>query len=294
MIRTAAVVSLLTVGPAFAGDSVMWGEQSLNGALRVMQAVPGRDPVLVHRLPPDDDRRHEALEASAERFALTVSTARRRSDDSLTINAVATGGPFKGPLGRFGCESVTATDVDGDRIAVAGGCGIAIHAPGGVTAIPADEVRDVALAGRYLAWTGDELVVHDLVTGATALRLSRPLLVEVALQPDGVVVFSSGSERRQHVAWAAPGTPGVARVDTAARFDGLRVADGRVLYERRTGRREGRRVLMLRSLRDGTARRLARFTARRSRVGDLDLTATRAAWGVRPAGRHMRIVVRAL
>ena len=33
MIRTAAVVSLLAVGPAFAGDSVMWGEVGLNGAL---------------------------------------------------------------------------------------------------------------------------------------------------------------------------------------------------------------------------------------------------------------------
>jgi hypothetical protein len=83
-------------------------------------------------------------------------------------------------------------------------------------------------------------------------------------------------------------------LDAAERLEDLRAAGGRVLYERRSGVREQRRVLVLRTLSDGTTRRLARFTARRTRWGDLALDARRAAWAVAPAGKRMRIVVRDL
>ena len=43
--------------------------------------------------------------------------------------------------------------------------------------------------------------------------------------------------------------------------------------------------LRLRSLADGSARRVAFFPERRRRVGDLDLDATRATWVTRPTGR---------
>jgi hypothetical protein len=78
-------------------------------------------------------------------------------------------------------------------------------------------------------------------------------------------------------------------LDAAERLDDLRAAGGRVLYERRAGVREQRRVLVLRTLRDGTVRRLARFDRRRHRRGDLDLDPERAAWVV-----NNRIVVRDL
>ena len=290
MIRTAAVVSLLAAGPTFAGDSVMWGEVGRTGALRVMH-----DGDLVHRLQPMENRSLDALEASSERFALITSTARRTRNDTLTFAIRASGGPLAGPVeplrGPCGSRSLA---VDGDRIAVASSCGIAIHAPAGVTTLDVGDVQDVALAGRYLAWTGDDVVVHDLETGTDVIRLSvRGPLDEVAVQEDGAVAFSYGVERRR-IAWAAPGTPGAVVLDAAPHIDDLRAAGGRVLYERRGGPREQRRVLLLRTLSDGTVRRLTRFTARRSRMGDLALDARRAAWGVAPAGKRMRIVVREL
>ena len=288
MIRTAAVVSLLVAGPTFAGDSVMWGEVGRTGALRVMH-----DGDLVHRLPPTARNRNlEALEASSERFAFTVSTTRRIDDDTFTVMIRARGGPFNGPVEPLGpcAESIA---VDGDRIAVGSPCGIAIHSPAGVTTLDVGDVHDVALAGRYLAWTGDDVVVRDLETGADVVRMSARelragLLDEVAVQPDGTVAFSYGAEGHR-VAWAAPGTPGAIVLDAAPRVDDLRAAGGRVLYERRRGLREQRRVLVLRTLSDGTVRRLARFNPRRQRRGDLDLEPGRAAWVV-----NNRIVVRDL
>ena len=254
-----------------------------------MQAAPGHDPVLVHRLRPVENRNFVALDASSERFAFTVGTTRRIDDDAFTITFRARGGPFKGPVEALGrcAESIA---VDGDRIAVGSPCGLAIHGPAGTTTIDAGDVHDVALAGRYLAWTGDDVVVHDLTTGTDVLRMSARelragLLDEVAVQPNGVVAFSYGGEGWHRVAWAAPGTPGAIVLDAAPRVDDLRVAGGRVLYERRRGLRERRRVLVLRTLGDGTVRRLARFTARRRRVGDLD--ARRPPRGVgRGAGRQ--------
>ena len=301
MIRTAAVVSLLSVGPALAGDSVMWGETGRTGALRVMQAAPGQDPVLVHRVPPHRRRTLAGLEASSERFAVKVSTIESRSEDVVAFTLRAWGGPFKGPVEpvRAPCGRADTIAVDGDRIAGGSTCGVAIHGPAGVTTIPGGDIHEVALAGRYVAWTGDEVAVHDVVTGATVVRLTprdvgSPAFEEVAVQPDGAVAFSYATGAGQHLAWAAPGTPGARRLDTAPRFSGLRAAGGRLLYERRTGPREGRRVLVLRSPEAGPARRLARFTARRVRIGDLDLEPGRAAWAVRRQGRAVRIVVREL
>ena len=292
MIRTVAVVSLLVAGPTFAGDSVMWGEIGRTGTTQIM-----RDGDLVHRLRPHENRDLVDLQASSERFAFVTSTLRRIDDDRFTFEFRGRGGPFEGPVERLG-SCVESIAVDGDRIAVGSPCGIAIHGPAGSAEFDVGDVHDVALAGRYLAYTGDDVVVHDLETGADVLRISARelragLLDEVAVQPDGIVAFSYG-EGGHRVAWTAPGTPGVIVLDSAERVDDLRAAGGRVLYERRGGMRQRRRVLVLRTLSDGTVRRLARSTARRRLVGDLALDARRAAWGVAPAGRRMRIVVREL
>ena len=293
MIRTVAVVSLLAAGPTFAGDSVMWGEVGRTGALRIMN-----DGDVVHRMPWAENRNLVDLAASSERFAFTTSTTKRLDGgSSVELRFRARGGPVAGPAEPLPGKCVESVAVDGDRIAVASVCGIALHGPAGVTKFDVGDVHDVALAGRYLAWTGDDVVVHDLVTGTDVVRMSARelragLLDEVAVQDDGTVAFSFGGENGHNVAWAAPGTPGAIVLDAAERVDDLRVAGGRVLYERRRGLTERRRVLVLRTLADGTVRRLARFTARRRLVGDLALDARRAAWGVAPAGKSMRIVVR--
>jgi hypothetical protein len=289
VIKTVAVVSALAVGPTFAGESVMWGEVGRTGALRVMH-----DGDLVHRLPPAKNRHFEVLAASSERFAFTVATTKRIDGGSITFRVRASGGPIDGPVEALREPCAESIAVDGDRIVVGSPCGIAIHSPAGVTRMDVGDVHDVALAGRYLAWTGDDVVVHDLEAGVDVVRVSARelragLLDEVAVQEDGVVAFSYGGEGGHRVAWTAPGSPGVIALDAAPRVDDLRAAGGRVLYERRRGLTERRRVLLLRTLADGTVRRLARFTHRRQRHGDLALDARRAAWSV-----NRRIVVRDL
>jgi hypothetical protein len=289
VIRTVAVVSLLAAGPTFAGDTVMWGEVGRTGAVRIM-----RDGELLHRLPPRENRNLVELEASSERFALVTSTAERIDEDTTVFTFRARGGPLTGPVEALRGSCVESVAVDGDRIVVGSPCGIAFHGPAGVTRMDVGDVHDVALAGRHLAWTSDDVVVHDLDTGVDVLRISARdlrsgLLDEVAVQPDGAVAFTYGGQEGHHVAWAAPGTPGVIGLDAAPRVDDLRIAGGRVLYERRRGLTERRRVLVLRTLADGTARRLARFDRRRHRRGDLDLEPGRAAWAV-----NNRIVVREL
>jgi hypothetical protein len=225
--------------------------------------------------------------------------------------------------GDQGCEGQAvyehpeAVDVDGDRVAIglfSDECGpnngpwddaIVVVQGGARTTIPVGQqgfIRDIALAGRYVAWVHErgltgELVVRDLEAGVDVVRLTARSIGELALQDDGKVAFRYFSRRTQRIAWAAPGTPG-RRVLDRGEIDGLALAGDRVLYERKrrfTGK------LILRSL-DGSARRLASFPERRRRVGHLDLDATRATWATRPTRRGYdpeprgpaRIVVRAL
>jgi hypothetical protein len=345
----AAVSAGLAVGPAFAGDAVMWGEEARSGAVRVM-----KDGVLVHRVPPATARKTErgfygtpsVFAASAERFAAIVhtSTVVFEESDSVTgagTNAVLSG-RFKAPVevlsgsiprrGDQGCkgrsvyEHADAVDVDGDRVAIgllSETCGpddepwddlVVVIDGGARTTIPAGKqglIRDVALAGRYVAWVrerglGGEVVVRDLVAGAAVMRITADDLAargfdELALQADGTVAFAYSNRSFQRLAWAAPGTPGVRALDRGS-FDGPALAGGRVLYERTVSERRFTGELILRSLGDGSARRLAFFPERRRRVGHLDLDARRATWATRPMRRGYderprgpaRIVVRAL
>lgn len=351
MITAVAVSVGLAVGPSFAGDAVMWGEEPRNEAVRVMMGAPGREPVLVHRVPPSTARRTErgfggtpsVFAASAERFAAIVNTGTVifAESDSVTT-AAAISGRFKEPVavlsgsiprrGDQGCEGravyehADAVDVDGDRVALgllSEPCGpddepwddlVVLVDGGSRTTIPVGEqglVRDIALAGRYVAWIRErdlasEVVVRDLETGADVVRLTlRDLgathFAELALQEDGTVVFRFGNRRGQRLGWAAPGTPG-ARVLDRGTFDGLALAGNRVLYERTVSERRFTAELLLRPLAGGEPRRLAFFPERRRRVGHLDLDVTRATWAARPMRRGYderprgpaRIVVRDL
>ena len=72
-----AVSAALAAGPAFAGDSVVWGEEARNGAVRVMQGGPGHEAQLIHRVRPATARKTErgfhgtpsVFAASPKRFA---------------------------------------------------------------------------------------------------------------------------------------------------------------------------------------------------------------------------------
>jgi hypothetical protein len=185
-----AVSATLAVGPAFAGDSVTWGEEARNGAVRVM-----KDGVLVHRVAPATARETErgfggttqVFAASAERFAAIVSTSTVvfAESDSVTIanSQGLISGRFDGATellagtiprrGDQGCrgrpayEQLEGVDVDGDRVAFAmfsDECtadngpwddSVVVISGGARTTIPTGQqafIRDVALAGRYVGW----------------------------------------------------------------------------------------------------------------------------------------------
>jgi hypothetical protein len=199
----AAVSATLAVGPAFAGDAVMWGEEAPNGAVRVL-----KDGVLVHRVAPATARETErgfggttqVFAASAERFAAIVSTSTvvfAESDSFTTANSEGLiSRRFDGPAellagaiprrgdqgcrGRAAYEAVDAVDVDGDRVAFgtfSDECtadngpwddSVTVVAGGARTTIPTGQqgfIRDIALAGRYVGWVRESLIddTYELV-----------------------------------------------------------------------------------------------------------------------------------
>jgi hypothetical protein len=337
-------------GPALAGDRVAWGEEARSGGVRV---VTGRERRVIHRLAaptaPRTTRGFMGVPAIFGASATTwaalahTSTSRQESPDSAstTLSPVAFGGPIGAAPAVLGgcvvargdddcgpdvCSSPDGVAVDGERIAVAHqgapcdrpeepGAWIVVHGPAAPVVVPAaGEVRDVALAGRYLAWTewGEQsrLVVHDLAAGAAALIVRAGAVRarqfdELALQADGAVAFTFHNRRSgggATVAWAAPGRPGVRQLDRHVGFYVELALDGRrLLYERVVSERQFTGELVLRRL-DGRARRLAFFPERRRRVGGVDLEGDRAAWAVQPTRRGYdppprgpaRIVVRTL
>jgi hypothetical protein len=283
--------------------------------------------------------------ASAERFGAIVSTSTVTFEESDSISVASTNAAVSGRFGHAteilsgsiplrgdqGCsgqpvyEHPEAVDVDGDRVAIglfSDECTadngpwddiVVVVADGARTEIRAGIqgfIRDVALAGRYVAWVRegeqDEIVVHDLAAGAPVLRVTEDEAAargfdEVALQDDGTVVFMSSNRSFRRLLWASPATPGVRQLARGFDFRDLALAGGRVLYERVVAPRRFTGELLMRPL-SGEPRRLAFFPERRRRVGDLDLTATHATWAVQPTGRGYeprptgpaRIIVRAL
>jgi hypothetical protein len=218
----AAVSAGLAVGPAFAGDAVMWGEEAPNGAVRVM-----KDGVLVHRVPPATARRTErhfggttqVFAASDERFAAIVSTSTVTFAESDSFStAVATGlisGRFKGPVevlsgslprrgdqgcrGRTAYEHVDAVDVDGDRMAFgmfSDECvvdngpwddSVNVVEGGGRTTVAQGVqglIRDVALAGRYVGWVRESRTANDYELVVRDLESGADV---VRLTSDGLV-----------------------------------------------------------------------------------------------------------
>lgn len=94
------------------------------------------------------------------------------------------------------------------------------------------------------------------------------------------------SGRGATLAWAAPGRPGVRRLDRhVGSYVELALDAGRVLYERVVSERRFTGELVLRPLEGGGGRRLAFFPERRRRVGNVDLEGDRAAWAVQPTRR---------
>ena len=348
--RTAAA------GPALAGDTVAWGEETRAGAVQVLRGAPGASPQLVHEIPAATAAKTRrgfmsypsSFAASAEAFAALTVTATVTDEGfdhvTETSEQAAVGGPLPGPGALLGgsipervvpgcqgvADGVTGVDVDAGRIAVARytvACdsdgppqlSISVHDATGRRDVPVSgglDIITVRIAGDYLLWvqrdlrSRDEIVLYDLARGAEVRRVRMRDLRshdgrDAALQADGTVAFAfsrrlGGLKFGSRLAWFSAADPRLRVVAMRGWIGKLALRDGRVLYEHELRARWASEVV-LRPL-GGKPRRLARYGARRSLVGTLDLDATRAVWAVeprrpsddQPTGRPGRIVLRTL
>ena len=142
------------VGPAIAGDSVVWGQKYSDDSGAVK-----RDGRLVARFPAPigkrDQRSFGGISGSLTRLAYTVIDTRDTGalNEESRAGALLSsgGGPFTDPLG---CEAEYINPaVDGDNVALAVGgsppCeGVYVNG----RKIDAEGTRHVKLAGPYVAW----------------------------------------------------------------------------------------------------------------------------------------------
>ena len=305
-------------GPRIAGLETVWGEERDKGVRVVIGApsAKARAPYRLPDSGARKTERvffqtPWSLSASPTHVAAIVVTGTITSEGSdfvgTTVTLAAVGGPLGAPARSSGvtprrgdtpcrgtCESPEAVAVDGARIAVSeryGECGrrtegasrIAVHEGGAVHALAVpQEPMILQLAGRYVAWVAEdgrraELVLHDLAAGTEVRRERRFAIEDVDLDPDGTVAFTyADGPRDRRLAVLDAGTPGLRVLDRHVASRGVALAGERVLNER-LDRGHFRSRLLPREI-DGGVRRIATFTPRRRRVGDLDLSPRRAVW----------------
>jgi hypothetical protein len=282
-------------GPALAGGAVVWGEMYPDRSGAVLARTAGSVHVLT-RLPRMRGKGNlrsfggipGALSASPGRvaFALEESHSERLGNDVVgTVGRVrprvaTPGGRFTDALPHCHAGYVsTAADAGSLAVAMVGGNCEGVWLDGRRLATTAD-LRQVRLAGPYVAWLewpgGDARVarvtVADGATGTPAATFTAPELggsiwrfaldaagdVVVALVDGRVVVTSVGDRTPRTIAHGA--------TQVAA-------AGGRVLYI-------AHRRLVLAGLDGRVQRTLERYGPRRQPVGEVALTADRAAWSV--------------
>ena len=146
------------------------------------------------------------------------------------------------------------------------------------------EVDVVQPAGRYLARIQDagrrqELVVHDLASGGELLRVRHRSIGDLDIAADGTVALTYATEPRHALPArraASRNTPGCGR-STATSPPAASHSPAPACSTRDTTAATSARACCCAAL-DGGVRRLATFTPRRRRAGDLDLAPNRAVW----------------
>jgi hypothetical protein len=306
------------VGPKIAGAQTIWGEERDEGVRVMVGAPRAQPRALYRLPDSGARKTERgffhtpwSLSASPTHVGAIVHTGTVTSQGSDFVGTTSTAAAVGGPLGAVTAlsgrtprrgdspcsgtsESPEAVAVDGARIATAelayecdvpgsGRPRIAVRDGDVVQVVTIEsEVHVLQLAGRYVARVQDagrrqELVVLDLATGVEVLRESRFAIGDIDLDADGTVALTyAQGPRGRRVGVMRVGAPGLRELDRNVADRGVALAGGRVLYEKRD-RGDFRSRLLLREL-GGGVRRLARFTPRRRRVGDLDLSADRAVW----------------
>lgn len=310
----ASIDRLALAGPAFAGQSVVWGEERAGGSAAVLRWTPGAGaPSLLHRTRDPRRRRRElgftglpgALSASSQRIAWSAmdATSRQVLSDVVMVRArfQALGTRLASPVAALAPRCVVrgnlTTAVDGDTVALAMGharCeggpaerrvvlidGDAV--PRTVFAGAADRsIEQVRVAGPRVAWLEDwtRIVVAERATGRITARLrardlgGRDRIDGFDLDADGTIVAATGP-------WRACRTSCVRWLRLGARRHGLvaRRGSGAVALDQGLVAYVRDRIVV-RRLGGGVVARLGRFGPAHSPAGDLALDGGRIAWSV--------------
>jgi hypothetical protein len=301
------------VGPAFAGHSVVWGEQRASGELSVFERRPERSMVRLYHASAPSDRNVEqsflglpgTLSASAHWIGFGLSRDQCTTDgDSVACEANAraigsrNGGAFHSLLPHCGPAAYITTSAYGDALAVAqseascdGQRATRVWLLQGGSA-PVDAVRldqgrvvdQVVTAGHWIAWLIDHDDIRIARLNGSAVTAQRSVaglprrggVMRIALDASGRLAAASSGQTGTTI-WQAPpgGTP--QRVTQRATGDTLALEDRRLVYELQRNRTHSDLILStLSGHRLRTIDRLA--TTNRVIVGDVTLGRDRVTW----------------
>jgi hypothetical protein len=287
------------IGPALAGDTVVWGEELPDGRAILYSRAPGQPRRALVRIPAATQRGHSSgfgqtpggVTASTTRMAYTASqsVSRRSGPDtvgstgSVTPQVSVAGGPFANPFGT--CSgSYVSTAIEGDVVAVA----IKADTPCGGVYVDGRKVSEdteahqVRLAGPYVAWVtwpaggGTAITIADAATGALVARFTPPRdrsFGEFDIDEHGNVVTAI----LNRLVTFSPTAPKPRTLAREVYQDPISTAAGRVVYQTIEPRR-----LVVADLASGRVlRTLQRFGQRRWSVGETVLTDRLLVWSVR-------------
>lgn len=280
----------IAVGPALAGDTVVWGAR--RGLAHVVLRAPirgGRTRELARLVPrsPAEDTAFHSLAASAVGYTFGFVRDQGRAGREVIFEAGLFGATRRG----FGCSG-DDSDIDGTR--VVGGCAelvdLATDAP--PRRLTEASVARLRIAGNFVAWVetpsvSDErnhVVVYDLAAEQIAYRVDPGGRVgDLDVQDDGTVVFALDRDGSTRVATSSPDAPTPRTLPLPARqFYAVRLAGDRIAYV--GGRFEARRFKLGVMGLDGR-----RFGERAKYRGGFDFDGRRLAWFAR---RDRRVLLR--
>lgn len=232
-------------GPAFTGSRVSWttntaGVYTSQPVNRVWQA-PAVQPDRVQRL--------TAVSGSSLRVAFIRRVERLQHCDVICPHGPrpversdVLAGPPRGPFRRLNRGLALDVDVDGSRI-IYSDTGRVVLDRRTLASADGVEYPDVALAGRFAAWTevprGQNfiyapraLVVYDVRAGRIAYRLVAAPFVDIDLAADGTVAFGEDPTPvggpNGGVAWASVAEPWPHYLPGDAIPYEIRIASGRI------------------------------------------------------------------
>jgi len=298
---------VLWQGPVLAGSAVAWVEQS-GGTGSLHRWRPGRGDQVVYRGDALAIGRPLAASPTHVAFERNYPGCPPEPGGQICVQQTdAVVGPWTGPYRRLIGPHVCFFPTEGNALALDGSVAAYLEPDCGrqmlqvlvrnvartgtpvvlrSASFSSGCCRDIALAGRYVAWNdGANVLVDDRVGRRTAYRARiGPVGIDVDmgfdLQADGKVGVAYrpvefARAGPTEVAWLSRSAPRLHVLKLQARDTRIRIAHDRLAFERYLGPEAG--ALVVADL-AGRARTIARFAPPTRLRGDFDLDGQRIVW----------------